>query len=167
MVNSSENVERERQKLLLVGHLTIALQTRTATPEPSKRRRRARSRRLRRLPFQTKGVGLRFQPATVYSNQSMTCVEHHQTTFAHSLLRALANHRAETFFVHLWNAAATIKNSDLRTSIQKTLVRNVPERFFSLVWEVIPTLFEHKHYWSILSILATGPRTPSFSGWMA
>ncbi len=57
----------------LVGQLTIGLQTRMAAPEPANRRRRARSRRLRRLPFQTKGVGSAFQPATVCSNHSMTC----------------------------------------------------------------------------------------------
>ncbi len=47
----------------LVGQLAIGLQTRTAAPEPARRRRGTRSRRRRRLPFHTKGVGLRFQPS--------------------------------------------------------------------------------------------------------
>ena len=62
----------DRQLLAkLVGQLGIKLRIRIAAPEPAKRRRRARSRRLRRLPFQTKGVGFLFQPAAVCSNQSM------------------------------------------------------------------------------------------------
>ena len=65
------------QELLpLVGQLAIGLQTRMAAPEPAKRRRRARSRRLLRLPFQTKGVGSAFQPATVCSSHSITRLEH-------------------------------------------------------------------------------------------
>jgi len=58
---------------LLVGQLAIEYPLTREAPEPPKRRKRARSRRLRRLPFQTKGVGLLFHPATVCSNQSMTC----------------------------------------------------------------------------------------------
>ena len=59
--------------LSLVGQLAIEYPLTRAAPEPPKRRRRARSRLLRRLPFQTKGVGFLFQPFTVCSNQSMTC----------------------------------------------------------------------------------------------
>src|SRR5258708_18733 len=55
----------------LVGQLASGLRTRTAAPDPARRRSLARSRRRRRLPFQTKGVGCLFQPATVCSNQSM------------------------------------------------------------------------------------------------
>jgi NAD binding domain of 6-phosphogluconate dehydrogenase len=57
----------------LVGQLSIIYPFATAAPDPAKRRRRARSRRRRRLPFQTKGVGCLFQPATVCSNHSMIC----------------------------------------------------------------------------------------------
>ena len=64
---------RRSRESALVGQLTIGLQTRMAAPEPANRRRRACSRRRRRLPFQTKGVGSAFQPATVCSNHSMTC----------------------------------------------------------------------------------------------
>src|ERR1700719_5067984 len=63
----------QEAKQHLVGQLTIEYPLTRAAPDPPKRRRRARSRRRRRLPFQTKGVGLRFQPATVCSNQSMIC----------------------------------------------------------------------------------------------
>src|SRR6266446_337160 len=57
----------------LVGQLTIEYPLTREAPDPPKRRKRARSRRRLRLPFQTKGVGLVFQPATVCSKQSMTC----------------------------------------------------------------------------------------------
>src|SRR6266566_147372 len=73
MDNESIQGDERGIYVALVGQLTIGLQTRMAAPEPANRRRRARSRRLRRLPFQTKGVGSAFQPATVCSNHSMTC----------------------------------------------------------------------------------------------
>jgi hypothetical protein len=67
---SSNPVTRLRSHL--VGQLAIEYPLATAAREAASRRRRARSRRRRRLPFQTKGVGCLFQPATVCSNQSMT-----------------------------------------------------------------------------------------------
>src|SRR5579859_199587 len=56
---------------LLVGQPAIEYPLTKAAPDPARRRIRARSRRLLRLPFHTKGVGFRFHPSTVCSNQSM------------------------------------------------------------------------------------------------
>src|SRR3954471_3610196 len=55
----------------LVGHAAFSWGKAWEAGEPPRRRWRARCRRSKRLPCQTKGVGLAFQPATVSSSQAI------------------------------------------------------------------------------------------------
>src|SRR3954453_18394057 len=55
----------------LVGHAAFSWGKAWEAGEPPRRRWRARCRRSKRLPCQTKGVGLAFQPAAVSSSQAI------------------------------------------------------------------------------------------------